>query len=100
MKLNIIYDYFANRFGYRSAAPESIDIDDVDIDQLLAKDGKIAVIWSIEDVKGIRPHLTDAQAWEVLEQVGRKHDANWGITWITLEIVADDMFPDLSTDGR
>jgi hypothetical protein len=45
-------------------------------------------------VTGIRPHLTDDQAWEVLEQVGDKHDAAWGITWITLEIVADDLFPE------
>jgi len=45
-------------------------------------------------VKHIRPDLTDDQAWEVLEQVGDKHDAEWGITWTTLETVADDLFPE------
>ena len=37
--------------------------------------------------------LTDDQAWEVLEEVGRKHDAELGISWTTLEVVADDLFP-------
>jgi hypothetical protein len=64
------------------------------VHQLLAKHRQIAAIWCIDDVKGIRSHLTDDQAWEVLEQVGDKHDAEWGITWTTLETVADDMFPE------
>jgi len=98
MKLSIIYDYFANRYSSRSALTETIDIDDVDFHQLLAKDGKIAAIWCIEDVKGIRPHLTDDQAWEVLEEVGRKHDAEYGISWTTLGDFADMMFPETSTD--
>jgi hypothetical protein len=72
--------------------PQDIDLY---VHSLLAKHRKIAVIWSIEDVQGIRPYLTDDQAFEVLEQVGRKHDANWGICYITLQTVADDMFPDL-----
>ena len=63
------------------------------VHDLLAKHRQIAAIWSIEDVKGVRPHLTDDQAWEVLEQLGDKHDAEWGISWTTLETVADDLFP-------
>jgi hypothetical protein len=69
------------------------------VHQLLAKHKSIAAIWCIDDVKGIRPHLTDDQAWEVLEEVGRKHDAEWGISWTTLETVADDLFPK-PTSGR
>jgi len=64
------------------------------IHDLLIKHHQIATIWSIEDVHDVRPDLTDEQAWEVLEYVGRKHDAEWGITWTTLETVADDMFPE------
>jgi hypothetical protein len=63
------------------------------VHDLLARHRQIAAIWAVEDVKGIRPHLTDDQAWEVLEQVGRKHDAEYGISWTTLECVADDLFP-------
>ena len=77
--------------------PTTADNEPVDIDhyvrQLLAKNRQIAAIWSIEDVKGIRPHLTDDQAWEVLEEVGRGHDAEYGISWITLETMASILFP-------
>jgi hypothetical protein len=44
--------------------------------------------------------LTDEQAWEVLEEVGSQHDAEFGISWMTLRDFADMMFPKLSTDGR
>ncbi len=60
--------------------------------RLLAERQQIAAIWSIEDVQGIRPDLTPEQAWEVLERVGHKHDAEYGISWTTLECVADDLF--------
>ena len=69
------------------------DTDNIDIDAILAKRGQIAVPWSIEDVQGIRPHLTTEQAWKVLEEVKRKHDAELGISWITLETWADELFP-------
>ena len=67
---------------------------DLHVRQLLASHHQIAAIWSTQDVKGVRPHLTDDQAWEVLEQVGDTHDANWGICWTTIETVADDLFPE------
>jgi hypothetical protein len=73
--------------------PGFIDIT-LHVHQLLAKHRQVAAIWSIEDVKHVRPHLTDDQAWEVLERVGDKHDAEWGISWTTLETVADDLFPE------
>jgi len=69
------------------------------VHDLLARHRQIAAIWSVEDVKNVRPHLTDEQAWEVLEQVGDKHDAEWGISWTTLETVADDLFPMTRTDS-
>ena len=34
----------------------------------------------------------DDQAWEALEEVGRKHDAEYGISWTTLECMADILF--------
>jgi hypothetical protein len=63
------------------------------VHQLLARDGKIAAIWCVEDVQQLRPDLTAEQAWDVLYEVGRKHDAEYGISWTTLEIIADDLFP-------
>lgn len=70
------------------------DSDDIDIHALLIERNQIAAIWSIEDVQGIRPDLTDEQAWEVLQQVKRQHDAAIGVTWDTLEWTAQDLFGD------
>jgi hypothetical protein len=69
---------------------------DLDIDALLAERRQIAVAWSIEDVQEVRPALTEDQCWEVLQQVKDVHDAEWGISWTTLETVADDLFGDAS----
>jgi hypothetical protein len=65
---------------------------DLCVHSLLAKDQKIAAIWCVEDVQGLRPDLTDEQAWEVLEEVGRKHDAEYGISWTTLQCMAHILF--------
>lgn len=70
------------------------DMQDIDIHELLAKRKQIAVIWSIEDVQQVRPDLTGDQAWQVLEEVDRRHDAELGINWQTLEYVAELLFGD------
>ncbi len=76
------------------ATTSTTAIEDIDsyVLQLLAKHRKIAAIWCIEDVKAIRPDLTDDQAWELLQRVSGSHDAENGITWTTLETIADDLF--------
>jgi hypothetical protein len=62
---------------------------------LLGHYRKIAAgIWAIEDVQGVRPDLTADQAWQVLEEAGDKHDAEYGICWTTLECVAQNLFGD------
>lgn len=43
-------------------------------------------------MQSTRPDLTREQALEVLEEVGRKHDAEWGISWTTLSDMADNLF--------
>lgn len=62
------------------------------VHHFLAKHRQIAAIWCIEDVLSIRPDLTAEQAWEVLEEVSRKHDAEYGISWTTLQCMADILF--------
>ena len=59
---------------------------------------EIAITWNVDDVKGIRPDLTDEQAMDVLYDVKRKHDAEWGVSWTTLRTVADILFPKFSDD--
>ena len=75
----------------------TINSDPVDINhhvrQLLAQQHSIAAIWCTDDVRVIRPQLTEEQAWEVLQEVDDRRDAEWGITWTTLEVAADDLYP-------
>jgi len=65
---------------------------EVDVKALLAEHREIAVVWATEDVRQVRPDLTDDQAWVVLRQVYLNHDCELGITWLTLEDAADDLF--------
>ena len=53
----------------------------------------ITISWHIDDVKAVRPELTDEQARDVLGRVNKCHDANIGINWDVLRAVADDLFP-------
>jgi hypothetical protein len=41
---------------------------ELDLKALLAKDRRIALMFDTEQVKTLRPHLDDDQAWEVLQQ--------------------------------
>jgi hypothetical protein len=59
----------------------------------LKSQGCVAVLWCIEDVHTVRPDLTDEQAMKVLEACVDDHDAEFGINWLVIETVADDMFP-------
>lgn len=78
-----------------AAAPDACPprvADDPDIDALLARRRQIAVVWSVDDVLEIRPDLSEAQAWEVLEQARHCHDATLGISWDVLACHADSLF--------
>ena len=65
----------------------------VDINQALKDQRKIAMIWTVFDVQGLRPDLTEDQCWEVLQNVKRHADAEFGINWETLRSEAEDSFP-------
>jgi hypothetical protein len=79
-------------FSDGEAAAGSFDVNRF-AHSLLSRCQKIAAsIWCVEDVQGIRPDLTNDQAWEVLEQAEDNHDAEYGTSWTTLETIADDLF--------
>jgi hypothetical protein len=61
---------------------------------------QIAIIWSIEDVQGRRPDLSDEQSMQVLLQCERHHDAEIGINWDVIEATAQDMYPQMTTEGE
>lgn len=73
--------------------PEEDEIE-VDIHALLAENRQIAHIWSIDDVLGQRPDLDGDQAWAVLQAAAKRLDSNYGITWDTLKILADELYPE------
>jgi hypothetical protein len=41
---------------------------EIDLHELLASDRRVALVYSTEDVKAVRPGLDDDQAWEILRQ--------------------------------
>src|SRR5262249_34916756 len=65
---------------------------DIDIHELLAQNRCIAHIWGTEDVQEVRPDLDDDQAWQVLQTIERRIDSQYGLSWDTIEIVADELF--------
>ena len=54
---------------------------------------KLVDTWYVDDVQMVRADLTDEQAFEVLCRVDHYFDANHGISWDTLKITADDLYP-------
>jgi hypothetical protein len=66
---------------------------EMDIHELLDEHRAIADIWTAADVLHVRPDLDDDQAWHVLQVVQKRYDAQCGITWETLEYVADELYP-------
>ena len=56
---------------------------------------EISIIWSTEDVlhqakeKGVK--LTEDEANEILLHMERKHDADIGISWSTIDVYIDDL---------
>ena len=61
------------------------------IERLFSPDW-LASWWSIDDVQGERPDLTDEQAREVLDMIDRRHDANNGINWQFIRDIAEIVY--------
>ena len=60
--------------------------------EMLASPDWIGILWGVEDVKDVAPHLSDDQARDVLQTVEQHHDATIGINWDVLETVADMLY--------
>ncbi|MEZ6143809.1 MAG: hypothetical protein R3B84_24855 [Zavarzinella sp.] len=53
---------------------------------------QIAIVWQIEDVREVRPDLSNDQCWQVLQACKRYHDASVGINWDVIRSTADHLF--------
>lgn len=76
---------------------ELLDFNDIyeseqDLSDLLHHNRLIADVWSIKDVRSVRPDLNDDQAWSVLQRVEHYLDSNSGITRESVEQAAHDLF--------
>lgn len=69
-------------------------MNELDQYELVDKRYAMAIVWQVDDVLSIRPDLTEEQAGEVLGRVEDCHDASIGVSWDTLQIVAEDMYPE------
>ena len=76
------------------------DFSAIDIHEVLEQRRQIAIIWSADDVKQVRPDLTDDQAWEVLKLCDKRHDCDVGFTWSFIELIADELFPSRDQDAQ
>ena len=69
------------------------EVIDVDLDELLAENRRIAHVWGVEDVRRIRPDLDEGDAWDVLQSVRDDLDPERGITRDTIEQAARELYP-------
>lgn len=79
--------YFASEFG--PAKPVQPEPDFSKVNFVADSNRKINLVWSVEDVQGVAPGLTEAQAIEVLQTVKRRHDAEIGVNWDVLRETAE-----------
>lgn len=63
---------------------------------LFTSRGEVPFIWSIHDVRRVRPDLSDNEAFTVLEALQLGHDSNYGVTWDTISYAADTLFGESS----
>jgi len=81
-KLEInLADILERKYPHGFHVPADIDINtflefadddwlhEIDLHEMLAGDRRVALVYSTEDVKGVRPDLDDDQAWEILQQL-------------------------------
>lgn len=53
----------------------------------------ITISWATEDVLSVRPDLTEEQASHILKLLKKGHDANFGISWDTIDTICDIEYP-------
>ena len=57
-------------------------------------DDTISIEWNVEDVFHSCENIkTKDQAREILNYVLKNHDANYGVSWDTLQMTADTLYP-------
>ncbi len=66
----------------------------IDLRELLARERAIALIWDADQVLSHYSHLTRDEAWSVLQECERRHDAERGLSWDEVGEAVAELFPD------
>lgn len=66
---------------------------DIDMDELLADNLAIGIVWDTSHVKDQRPDLTDEQAWQVLQECQSSWDRLNDAMLETIRQVAGNLYP-------
>jgi hypothetical protein len=67
----------------------------IDIHEVLGPRREVAVVSCIPDVQALNPYLNDKQAREVLKECRQRQDCQSGFDWLFVEMVTDELFPEL-----
>lgn len=67
---------------------------ELDLHQLLSEEHAIALIWDTGMLLSHYPHLTDDQAWDVLQECERNYSTEHGLTWDEVTEVIAERYPD------
>jgi hypothetical protein len=70
------------------------DEQQIDVHNLLAEQHAIALIWDTEQVRNHYPHLTEEQAWEVLQECERNYKGEEGLTWDDIAGTVQELYPE------
>ena len=66
---------------------------EIDIHDLLGEQHAIALIWDTGQVRSHYPHLTEEQAWEVLQECERNYKGEEGLCWDDLAEAVTELYP-------
>jgi hypothetical protein len=76
------------------------DKQEIDVHDLLADQHAIALIWDTQQLRNRYPHLTEEQAWEVLQECERNYKGEEGLTWDDIAKVVQELHPERHWEGR
>jgi hypothetical protein len=77
----------------RYSQPRLVHTVDVDIQELLAEQKAVALVFTTADVKKLRPDLTDEQTWEILQMFEAAAEDCPDPLYETMSQIADMHFP-------
>jgi hypothetical protein len=72
-----------------------LDESELDLHELLRENRMIGHFYTVDDVRHLRPHLSDEEAWQVLQAIDKSVTIapEYGMSWDGIRDTADSLFP-------